>query len=243
MSNKALLVIGASSEVGIELIKRIYKNYDTIYAHYNSNKAPIEELQKLAGDSLIPVQANLLDYEDTKKIINIIKEKNIYPQHIVHLSSPKCSLQHFNKTGIEEFEASMKCSVFSFSLILSSLIKQISNKETKSKIAVMLSICTKNLPPNFMSSYVTAKYALLGLCKSLAVEYSNKGICINSVSPDMMETKFISNLPELAIEQAKEKSVSNKLLKPSEVVQTFEFLLSDASDAITGQNIAISGVK
>ena len=243
MSNRALLVIGASSEVGIELIKRIYKNYDIIYAHYNSNRTPIDELQKIAGNSLIPIQANLLDYKDTKKIADIIKEKNIYPQHIVHLASPKCSLQHFNKTDISEFENAIKCSVFSFSTILSSLIKQISNKETKSKIAVMLSICTKDLPPNFMSSYVTAKYALLGLCKALAVEYAGKGICINSVSPDMMETKFISQLPELAIEQAKEKSVSNKLLHPAEVVQTFEFLLSDASDAITGQNIAISGVK
>lgn len=107
----------------------------------------------------------------------------------------------------------------------------------------MLSACTQNNPPKFMSAYVTAKYALLGLMKSLASDYAEKGICVNAISPDMIETKFLDGVPNAAVRMTAEKSVMGRLLNVDEVVPAFEFLLSDAADKITGQNIFITGVK
>lgn len=63
-------------------------------------------------------------------------------------------------------------------------------KKKYGRIVFMLTSCTINNPPKYQSSYVTVKYALLGLMKALAVEYADRGITVNGVSPDMMETKF-----------------------------------------------------
>ena len=113
-------------------------------------------------------------------------------------------------------------------------------KNKYGKILVMLTSCTTNIPPKYLTSYVTSKYALLGLVKSLANEYSDKGIKINGISPSMIETKFLKNIPELLVQQNAMNSPTGSNLCVDDVIPMFEFLLSDKSNSITGQNIAIT---
>lgn len=239
---KILLVIGASSSVGNALIRRVHKNYTKILAHYNSNSDSIQALREELGEIIVPVQADLSDTESVNAMIGFIKDNGCFPEHIVHLASPKCRNERFHQMNVEELEKGFRCSVASFARITAPLIKNMS-KNKRGKIAVMLTVCTENIPPKFLSSYVSVKYALLGMVKSMAVEYAEKGICVNAVSPDMMATDFISEMPKLAVEQTAEQSVMGRLLNVDEVVPTFEYLLSDAADRITGQNILVTGVK
>ena len=69
-------------------------------------------------------------------------------------------------------------------------------KNKYGKILTILSSVTIGQPPGHMSSYVTSKYALLGLLRSLAAEYSKYKICINSISPGMINTKFLNEIPK-----------------------------------------------
>ena len=87
----------------------------------------------------------------------------------------------------------------------------------------------------------TVKYALLGLMRNLASEYAAKGVMVNAVSPDMMETKFLSGLPELILEQNAKKNPLGRNIHVEEVTPTIEYLLSSASDIVTGQNIGVTG--
>jgi 3-oxoacyl-[acyl-carrier protein] reductase len=70
-------------------------------------------------------------------------------------------------------------------------------KSKYGKIVVMLTACTKGIPPKYLSDYCIAKHALLGLMKSAASEYEGKGVYINGISPEMTDTKFLSNLEGL----------------------------------------------
>jgi len=115
------------------------------------------------------------------------------------------------------------------------------SKKNYGKIVFMLSAYLLGVPPKFQSPYVTVKYALLGLMKELAVEYASKGIMVNAVSPDMMETKFLSELPDLIKEQSAKNNPLGRNIYVKEVVPTIEYLLSSGSDAVTGQNIGITG--
>ena len=68
------------------------------------------------------------------------------------------------------------------------------------RIAAMLTAYTIGTPPKYMCDYVTAKYALLGFVRAAASEYAGKGVTINALSPNMMETKFLSHLDARSIE-------------------------------------------
>lgn len=237
---KILLVLGASSDVGIELIKHISDNYDLILAHYCNSVHSLLKLQKEIGKKLVILQADFASNESTQAMINkIIIDMELVPSHIVHFSANRCRNVKFAKSSLKEFESGFQTSVYSLvSILMAFLPKMAKNKY--GKVVVMLTSYTLNSTPKYLSPYITEKYALLGLVRSLAVEYADKGITINGVSPEMIETKFLSEIPEMVIQQ---NAISNPLgrnLMVGDVVPTFEYLLSDCSDCITGQNIGIT---
>ncbi len=238
MSN-VLLVTGSTSDIGVELIKNVHQNYDYIIAHYNQNKGNLVELEKKLKDKLILLSSDFLDEEDTCKVVDKIIEKGIIPNHIVHLPAGKFENIKFSKINWQKFNNDLNISLRSIVIILNKLLPIIA-KEKNGKVVIMLSSCTLNIPPKYLTSYITSKYALLGLMKALSQEYAGKGITINGVSPSMIETKFLNNIPTLIIKQNAENSPTKENLKVSEVVPTIEFLLSEKANCITGQNIAIT---
>lgn len=171
-----------------------------------------------------------------------IEEKGIVPSHIVHISAQRTINQRFHKTEWNEYEKAMETALRSVIMILNCFLPYM-KKEKYGKILFMLTSYTLNNPPKHQAAYVVTKYALLGLMKSLSVEYADKGIMVNGVSPDMIETKFLKDIPDLVIRQNAERSPLKRNLTIEDVVPTFDFLLSDAADTITGQNIGITGGK
>jgi NAD(P)-dependent dehydrogenase (short-subunit alcohol dehydrogenase family) len=97
------------------------------------------------------------------------------------------------------------------------------------------------LPTNVM--YTMTKGAILLFSKSLAAELATTGICVNSISPGVMQTRMNSKFT--ANDEA--GSEVNKLIPmarmgfPSELVGAVIYLASDASSYTTGADIIIDG--
>lgn len=237
---KVLLVTAASSNVGGALINDVAKDYDVILAHYNNSIGSIGKLQESFGKKVIPLKADFLDLSSVGKMIEQINDLNLRPTCIVHLAAGKYSIQRFSKETVENFDAAFKISVLSIMKILQAFLPCMA-KEKFGKIVFMLSDVTLNMPPKQQTCYTTIKYALLGFMKSLAVDYADKGVCINAVSPDMMETNFLNNIPRLIVEQNASKNPIGRNLVPADVVGAFSFLLSDKSDCVRGINLPVTG--
>lgn len=240
--SKTLLAIGASSDIGKCLIEKIGQNYSKIYVTFNSSKNQIDELISKFGGKIIPIQCDLTDKNQVASAVQKIQDDGEIPNHIVHLASFPMIQKRFHQTDSDDFSHSFQISVESAVAFIKPFINKM-GKEEKGKIAIMLSSVSKNIPPKFISPYVVSKYALLGLVKSLAAEYASKSVCVNAVSPEMIKTKFLSATSGHIQEMEAEKNPMGRLLTAEDVVPAFEYLLSPASDCITGQNILISGVK
>ena len=114
-------------------------------------------------------------------------------------------------------------------------------KQQYGKLVTVLSSHVIGTPPAYASAYITAKYAQLGFIKSLAAEYAGKSVQINSVSPSMIETKFLRGMPHLVAEQNSANHPLKRNATVEDVIPAIEFLLSDQSGFITGQNLLVSG--
>ena len=158
----------------------------------------------------------------------------------MHLPAPKIYNKQFHKDKWMNYEKGWQVSFHSIVEILQAFIPFMVAQHY-GRIIFMLTNSTLNLPVKFQASYVSIKYALLGLMKSLSVEYVDKGITVNGISPDMMSTKFLSELPEMIIENNTFNSPLKRNIYVEEVIPVFELILSDLGAAITGQNIGISG--
>lgn len=90
--------------------------------------------------------------------------------------------------------------------------------------------------------YAASKAGMVGAIKVLALEMAKRGIRVNVVSPGMVETPLTENLvvSEKHISDDKKRYPLGKCyIKPFEVADTIEFLFSNKSSAITGQNIIL----
>ncbi|MEY8283645.1 SDR family oxidoreductase [Lachnospiraceae bacterium 50-23] len=112
--------------------------------------------------------------------------------------------------------------------------------EVVGKVVIMLSSYTISNPPKFMMNYIMVKYALMGLMKALAVDYAGKRICINGISPSMIETKFLNNINDRIVELNAQNSIAGRNAGVSDIVPGIRFLLSEYSDYVHGINLNIS---
>ena len=93
--------------------------------------------------------------------------------------------------------------------------------------------------------YVASKGAMLGLTKALARELGPHGVRVNAVSPGAVVSEAEERVFADRLQQYNDWIVENQSLKariqPSDVADLVHFLVSPASDMISGQNIAIDG--
>ena len=91
-------------------------------------------------------------------------------------------------------------------------------------------------------SYSSSKNALVGLCKTLALELASSNIMINCVAPGYVMTDMtINNLSKEEIERLQNSMPTKRLQSVEDIANTCLFLSSDLNNSITGQIIAVDG--
>jgi len=91
------------------------------------------------------------------------------------------------------------------------------------------------------ANYSASKAGLIGLAKSVAREYAAKGITSNVVAPGFIETDMTSVLNESVRSAMLQQIPAGRFGRPEDVAKAVGFLVSDESDYITGQVLAIDG--
>jgi NAD(P)-dependent dehydrogenase (short-subunit alcohol dehydrogenase family) len=93
--------------------------------------------------------------------------------------------------------------------------------------------------------YTTSKAAVIGLTRGLARELGRDNIRVNAVAPSAVVTEgareFFAEKAEQAFDTIKAGQAIARNLAPSDLVGTIHWLVSDASQLVTGQTIAVDG--
>jgi NAD(P)-dependent dehydrogenase (short-subunit alcohol dehydrogenase family) len=104
----------------------------------------------------------------------------------------------------------------------------------------------------YVSAYVAAKHAVIGLTRALALETAKTGVTVNAVCPSYVETDMtadtVANIVAKTGKSAAEARASlaaanpqGRLIQPDEVASAVCWLCLPDSGSITGQAIAIAG--
>ncbi len=90
------------------------------------------------------------------------------------------------------------------------------------------------------SVYSSCKAGIIGLTKSLAVEYA-PFVRVNAVAPGCIETKMTSNLSVIDKDCILDSTPLDRLGTPEDVANAIYFLASDESSFITGEVLSVTG--
>ncbi|WP_106744897.1 SDR family NAD(P)-dependent oxidoreductase [Yoonia maritima] len=91
-------------------------------------------------------------------------------------------------------------------------------------------------------AYVAAKHGVVGMTKSAALEYGDKGIRINSIGPGFIKTPLLDeNLDADTMAYLASQHATKRLGTPEEVAKLTLFLLSEDASFITGSYHLVDG--
>jgi NAD(P)-dependent dehydrogenase (short-subunit alcohol dehydrogenase family) len=104
----------------------------------------------------------------------------------------------------------------------------------------------------YISAYVSSKHAVIGLTKSLALEYATRNITVNAVCPGYVDTDLVkSAVANIKAKTGRSDSEAlaalvatnpqRRLIEPREVADTVMWLCRPGSESVTGQSIVLAG--
>ncbi len=234
------LITGASSDIGIALINRLYKDGDTFVLQGSSNMQGLAPLCQKYKDSIYTYSVDMTNLDNVRIFAKTVAENHAVPTHIIHLPALKVINTKFKKFDEERFALDMNVQVNSAIIICKEFLPQMA-KNKYGRVLFMLTSYILGMPPKNTSSYIAVKSALEGLAKSLAADYAAFGITVNCVMPSMIETKFLSETSDLIVQAAAEAHPMKRNATVEDVVPAMAFLLSDDASYITGVSLPITG--
>ena len=83
--------------------------------------------------------------------------------------------------------------------------------------------------PGLSAAYTTSKHAVVGLTRSVALEYATHGIRINAIAPGTTDTELLARLPGPVREKLAAASAMHRMAMPIEIVRGILYLLLDAT--------------
>ncbi len=240
-ARETLLIVGASSDIGLEVLRQLAPSRPRVLAHFHRSAAKLESLRESLPElELLPLQADLSLPGDVEALIASIEGQQCSPDKIVYLAAPKLQYQRFKDIAWDDFQRGLDVELRGLVAVMRAFLPAMAARK-RGKVVVMLSSVTLNVPPAALSHYVTSKYAVWGLVRALAAEYATRHVNINAVSPSMVETAFLDNLPQRMVEIAAAQTPRGRNATVGDVAAAVRYLLSSDADYLTGVNIPVTG--
>lgn len=224
--NKTFLVIGASSGVGFSIAEKlvaegaeVFSTSRDISKDFPGNKIRLDVLSEL-GDFNLQLPDQL---------------------HGVVYCPGTINLKPFARLTDQDFLNDFNLNVLGAVKVIRQIVNKLKKAESSS-IILFSTVATKT-GMNFHSSVGVSKSAVEGLSISLAAEYANSGIRVNTIAPSLTDTPLAASLlstPEKREISAKRHPLG-RIGEANDISSAALFLLSEESSWITGQVMRVDG--
>lgn len=92
-----------------------------------------------------------------------------------------------------------------------------------------------------LAPYVAAKHGVVGLTRTVALDYGSQGLRCNAVGPAFIRTRLVDNVPEEGRNNLAVLHALGRLGESGEVAELVSFLASDRASFLTGNYYAADG--
>lgn len=246
---KKILVTGALGGIGKAIVERLVAHHSKVIA---------VDIKENAGDFLGNredlngiIDFHTVDMTDRNAVQGFFNEArpildDLYAVvHTIGVAGPRGPIDELDSSLLPAVFATNVLSIF---FLLQSAVP-ILKRHNCGRIVAVGSVAGRLGYAN-RSAYASTKWALEGLCKSLAAELGPHHITVNTVSPGpvngppidaairrLMDEKCIPEVDARSILTS--QSAMGALIDPEEVADAVLFLLSPSAKHITGQTLSV----
>jgi len=234
--NKKILITGATGGIGNALVKKFNDLEGTILATGTKTER-LDEIKKKFSN----VKVKKFDISDHQRIEEFIDNVTLELGGLdILINNAGMNMDNLSlRMKDEEWRKVIDINLTSTFLLTKHSIK----KMLKNKFGRVVNIAsivghTGNLG---QSNYSASKAGIIGMSKSLAIEYAKKNITINCVSPGFIQTAMTSNIAEKVKLFLTSRIPMGRLGTGEDVSNCVAFLSSNESSYITGETLHVNG--
>ena len=234
--NKKILVTGATGGIGRDIVKKFISLEGNVVATGTN----IEKLELLKKDfpSVNVIKFDILDHSKIEEFIDNASTQLTGLDILINNAG----------TNVDNLSLRMKDEdwkkVIDINLTSTFLLSKYAIKKMlKNKYGRIVNISsvvghTGNLG---QSNYAASKAGIIGMTKSLAIEYAKKNITLNCISPGFIQSRMTDNINESVKAVLTSKIPMARLGSGEDVANSVAFLSSDQASYITGETIHVNG--
>jgi NAD(P)-dependent dehydrogenase (short-subunit alcohol dehydrogenase family) len=236
LEGKTILVTGASSGIGAAIAVLCSRMGSNVIITARNKERLGNTFSLLEGNDKKMIIEELSTEENIKRLVEQLPPIN----GIVHCAgiSKMYPVKFVNQNIIDE---TFKTNFYAPVIIVQQLLKK--KKIEKKSSIVFLSSISAFYATLANSVYASSKGAINSFSKTLALELAPQKIRVNTIQPGMVNTNLIKNtsLSEAELIEDEKRYPLGRYGKPEDIANLVIYLLSDASEWMTGSIITIDG--
>ena len=235
MDKKNVLVTGCSRGIGLAIAKKLI---DEGYFVVGTSRSKIDLANLLGSDNCLHQAVDVSNEDDISSMIESLTKQDIHIHCLVN-NAGITKDQLFMRMNSDDWSSVINTNLNGVFYLTKSLIKSM----VKSKYGRIVNISSvAGLMGNAgQVNYASSKAALSGFTKSIAKELASRNITVNNVCPGFIESDMTKELSDAQIENAMQQIPLQRFGTAEEVASLVAYLLSDAANYITGQELSIDG--
>ena len=244
--NKLVLVSGAGRGLGASIAESFVNSGYKVAINYFNSAKEAEDLSRKLGDS---VQAFKADIRDENEISNMYKEINShfssYPDILVNNAMANYVFNGDLRKKAEdiswkEIQDHLDVTIKGSLNLIQALTPNMKDKKFGRIINIGTNLVQNPVVP--YHDYTIAKGGLLALTRTFAKDLGQFGITVNMVSGGLLKvTDASAATPDEVFEAIAQMTPLQKVTTVEDLADAVVFFASDASRAITGQNLTVDG--
>ncbi len=234
--NKNILITGSSGGIGNELVKKFVSLGGNILGT-GTNTEKLDKLKKQYPN----IKVKKFDLSDDSRIESFIDDATLELGGLdVLVNNAGINIDNLSlRMKDDEWKKVININLTSTFLLTKYAIK----KMLKNKYGRVVNITsvvghTGNLG---QSNYSASKAGIIGMSKSLAIEYAKKNITVNCVSPGFIVSDMTLNIAEKVKLYLTSRIPMGKLGTGEDVSNCVAFLSSNEASYITGETVHVNG--
>ena len=236
MKKKTVLILGGSSDIGIETTIKFLSNGWKVIAHYNINEKKLKKIKEKHPQKLFLIKMNFKNKNSLNLFLNKIKKFNI--TSYINLIGYVDNLS-YEKTDLSHLVTNIQINSLMPILIQKKLLKNMVSKKF-GRILHISSIGVKYGGGENTFNYSFSKHSL-EFISSYIKKLSKFNILTNILRVGVVKTKFHKKIKNKNLNQRIKLLPIQRAAKISEISNMIYFLASENNSYISNEIISIAG--
>lgn len=237
-----ILVAGGATGFGQAICERLAGEGAHVLINYRSRRDAANGVARAIrekGGKADVFRANITDASEVAAMLeDIARDGGV--SALVHSASAPLKEARFRSSQWSDYASHWEVAVKGAYHLTQGLLGLAAPVKLESVVFLLSSVTLGN-PPVEKAPYISAKYALMGLARALAVELGSKGVRVNSVSPGFAETPLTAHVDPRVRDLIARSTPLKRLATPEDVAGAVAYLLSRDSVYVTGANLPVAG--